>query len=100
MTRYKFRAERQKDAEQLFSLMETASLAVSIISITGLEYEIETDLSGEMIQEYMSEVEDSHVMIRTLATPENYSGIENMDVDFERMGGNLFYFISWTTEKN
>jgi len=48
----------------------------------------------------MSEVEDSHVMIRTLATPENYSGIENMDVDFERMGGNLFYFISWTTEKN
>lgn len=87
VTEYKFRAECQTDAMKFFELLPSALNTAKIDSLDGetkfpdVIVLFECNLSLEDIRNLMREVEDSHVMLQTVALADNYTGERNYEIN-------------------
>jgi hypothetical protein len=83
LTRYRFRAECQRDVNELCRLLNTQPHAITTELTAGfpdVEAAIVIVLSLEQLRDVMRQVEDGHVMVQTVAPTQDYTGKRNYDL--------------------
>ncbi|MER2996150.1 hypothetical protein [Pontibacter populi] len=85
MKAFKFRAECENDVRELQLLISFDIESISVVPISVFpDVEVTLIMENiylEQLRDYMRLINDSHVMIQTLATETEYTGERNYDID-------------------
>jgi inosine/xanthosine triphosphate pyrophosphatase family protein len=84
MEAFKFRAECEHDVKELQQLVSFDIESISVVPISVFpDVEVTLTMDSiylEQLRDYMRLIDDSHVMIQTLATEPEYTGKRNYDI--------------------
>lgn len=80
---YRFRAECQRDVDELRRLLGLKFDRITIVNsppFPDVEVELKVELSLEQLRDIMRRVVDGHVMVQTVALYDEYTGERNYDL--------------------